>query len=131
MSFKRLSIIGVGLMGASIGLAAKRRMVAEQVVGADTDSSRLQQALARGAVDEVFSEARWAVANADVVVFCIPVDRIIDEAITAAKACSSDTLFTDAGSTKSKIVAALEGRLSNGISFVGAHPLAGSEKQGP
>jgi prephenate dehydrogenase len=131
MQFKTLSVIGVGLIGAAIGLAAKRRKVAGRVVGADTDAVRLQKALERGAIDESFYESRLGVAKADVVAFCIPVNRIAEEAVAAAKSCSSGALFTDAGSTKSKIVSAVEGRLYNGISFVGAHPLAGSEKQGP
>jgi prephenate dehydrogenase len=64
------------------------------------------------------------------VVFCTPVDRIADQVIEAANHCRPGTLLTDAGSTKAEIVARVDRHIRDGVHFVGAHPLAGSEKAG-
>ena len=131
MKVKTLTIVGVGLIGGSIGLAAKRRQVAERVFGAGRRQASLDQALAQGAIDESFLDLATAVRLAEVVVFCAPVDRIAEQIIGAAPHCASGALLTDAGSTKAEIVKTVEGRLPHGLSFVGSHPLAGSEKRGP
>jgi prephenate dehydrogenase len=131
MKIKTLTIVGVGLIGGSIGLAAKRRKVAERVLGAGRRQASLNQAVAIGAIDESFLDLAKAVHQAEVVVFCAPVDRIAEQILAAAPGCTPGTLLTDAGSTKAEIVRSVEGRLPQGIAFVGSHPLAGSEKRGP
>jgi prephenate dehydrogenase len=131
MKIKTLTIVGVGLIGASIGLAAKSRKVAERVLGAGRRLASLNQALALGAIDESFLELATAVHQAEVVVFCTPVDRIAEQIVASSNHYTPGTLLTDAGSTKAEIVRSVEGRLPQGVSFVGSHPLAGSEKSGP
>ena len=131
MKVQTLTIVGVGLIGGSIGLAAKRRGVAERVLGAGRQSATLDRARAKGAIDEGFVDLTSAVQKADLVVFCTPVNRIADQVLEAAAVCSSGTLITDAGSTKGGIVRRVEGKLPSGVAFVGSHPLAGSEKRGP
>jgi prephenate dehydrogenase len=126
-----LAIVGVGLIGGSIGLAARRRHVAARIIGFDQDRTAIQRALERGILDEAAADLLTAVAAADVVVFCTPVDRIAAQVRTAAAACRPGTLLTDTGSTKSAIVRELQGNLPTGVDFIGSHPLAGSEKQGP
>src|SRR5712664_528086 len=73
MSIQTLTIVGVGLIGGSIGLAAKQRDLAKRVLGAGRRQASLQQALARGAIDESFLDFREAVHQADFAVFCTPV----------------------------------------------------------
>ena len=131
MKVTTLTIVGVGLIGGSIGLAAKRRKVAGRVLGAGRRQASLNQALALGAIDESFLDLAAAVHQADVAVFCAPVDQIAEQIIAWAPGCTSGTLLTDAGSTKAEIVRSVEGRLPRGVAFVGSHPLAGSEKRGP
>ncbi len=131
MRIKTLAIVGVGLIGGSIGLAAKRRGVAERVLGAGRRQASLDQALAASAIDEGFLDLLAAVQGSEVAVFCTPVDRIADQVLASAPRCQPGTLLTDAGSTKAAIVDRVEGRLPKGIAFVGGHPLAGSEKRGP
>jgi prephenate dehydrogenase len=126
-----LAIVGVGLIGGSIGLAAKRRGVARRVLGVGRQQSSLDEALAVGAVDEVFLDAAEALRRANLAVFCTPVDRIAEQVVDLASVCAAGTLLTDAGSTKAGIVHNIEGRLPAGVAFVGSHPLAGSEKRGP
>jgi cyclohexadieny/prephenate dehydrogenase len=131
MKITTLTIVGVGLIGGSIGLAAKRRKVAERVIGAGRRQASLKQALAVGAIDEGSLDSATAVQRADLAIFCTPVDCIAEQVLRSAPGCSPGTLLTDAGSTKAEIVRSIEGRLPQGVHFVGSHPLAGSEKQGP
>jgi prephenate dehydrogenase len=130
MLFDQITIVGVGLIGGSVGLAAKARGVAGRVVGVDRDPNVLAKAVQVGAIDAP-AELADAVANAGLVVVCAPVDRIADVILAAAPLAKPGTLFTDCGSTKARIVSALRGKLPNGVEFVPAHPLAGSEKAGP
>ncbi len=130
MKIKILTIVGVGLIGGSIGLAAKRRKIAEWVLGSGRRQASLDQALAVGAVDEGSLDLASAVHQAEVAVFCTPVDQIAGQVLASAPGCAAGTLLTDAGSTKAEIVRSIEGRLPPGIAFVGSHPLAGSEKRG-
>jgi prephenate dehydrogenase len=131
MSFNTLAIVGVGLIGASIGLAARRRGLVRQIIGVGRQWDSLRLAQQRGAIDEGTLDLSAAVAEADLVVFCTPVDLIAAQVLQAGVVCRPGTLLTDAGSTKSAIVRAVEDRLPRGVEFVGSHPLAGSEKRGP
>ena len=126
-----LTIVGVGLIGGSIGLAARRRGLVPRVRGVGRNQASLDRARALGAIDETFLDLDRAVAGADLVVFCTPVDRIAAQALEAAPHCSPGAVLTDAGSTKATIIHAVEGKLPAGVTFVGSHPLAGSEKRGP
>jgi prephenate dehydrogenase len=131
MTITTLTIVGVGLIGGSIGLAAKRRGLVERVVGVGRQPDSLDRARAVGAIDEGCLDLAAALRQADVAVFCTPVDRIAEQVLTGAASCPPGALLTDAGSTKAAIVAAVDGRLPPGVAFVGSHPLAGSEKRGP
>jgi prephenate dehydrogenase len=126
-----LAIVGVGLIGGSLGLAARRRGIASHVLGVGRNAASLERARAVGAIDEASLDLAAAVGRADVAVFCTPVDRIAEQVLAVAPGCRGGTLLTDAGSTKAGIVARLDGRLPDGVVFVGSHPLAGSEKRGP
>jgi prephenate dehydrogenase len=131
MFVRTLTIVGVGLIGGSIGLAARRRSVAGRILGVGRHPDSLQRAGAAGAIDEAFLEPAPAVHQADVAVFCTPVDLIPEQVLNLAPGCRPGTLLTDAGSTKAAIVRQLDGRLPPQVAFVGGHPLAGSEKRGP
>jgi prephenate dehydrogenase len=130
MPFHTLTIVGVGLIGGSIGLAAKQRGAAARVIGVGRDVTRLELARTLGAIDEVEPELAKGVALADLVVFCTPVNCIADEILQAARHCKADAILTDAGSTKAEIVQFVETNPAVSKRFVGGHPLAGSEKKG-
>jgi prephenate dehydrogenase len=102
-----------------------------RIDGTDSCPDVLQHALERGILDAAHADLQQAVADADLVVFCTPVDCIAAQVLGAAAACRWGTLLTDVGSTKANIVHAVEGKLPPGVVFVGSHPLAGSEKHGP
>jgi prephenate dehydrogenase len=130
MHVDTLAIIGVGLIGGSIAAAAKRRGVARRVIGAGRRRDNLDRAVSLGILDEAHLDPAQATRNAELVVFCTPVDHIPEQALAVADHCSPGVVFTDAGSTKAEIVRELEDRLPPGVPFVGGHPLAGSEKRG-
>jgi prephenate dehydrogenase len=130
MLFDSLTIVGVGLIGGSVGLAAKARTATRRVVGVGRNADSLARARDLGAIDEFTTDLTAGVRSADVVVFCSPVDRIARQVFQAAPAAMPGALFTDAGSTKANIVRDLDGKLPAHVRFVGAHPLAGSERQG-
>jgi prephenate dehydrogenase len=117
---RRLAIVGTGLIGASIGLAAKQAGVAE-VVGTDADEESMQIALDRGAIDAVADDV-----DADLVVVAVPVAQL-PARVRDVLEQTRDATVTDVGSTKGAVVAAagVDAR------FVGGHPVCGSEARGP
>ncbi len=127
---KTVAIIGVGLIGGSVGLALRARNMAERVIGVGRRQESLRIARRVGAVHNTTVDIDKGVAEADFVIVCTPVGRIVDDVLAVAKNCPEGTLITDAGSTKQKLVEALDKELPRGCRFVGSHPLAGSEKAG-
>jgi cyclohexadieny/prephenate dehydrogenase len=130
MAIQTLTVVGVGLLGGSVAMAARQRGLAERIVGVDQHPALLERVLRAGLVDEGSLALADGVREADLVVFCTPVDRIAEQVLAAAQACRPGTLLTDVGSTKGAIVRQVEQFLPSHISFVGSHPLAGSEKSG-
>src|SRR5262245_39162686 len=98
MHVPTLAIVGVGLLGGSIALAARRRALAGRIVGCDRDERSLAFALGRGMIDEATTDMSLAVASASLAVFCTPVDRVADHVAFCAASCRPGTLLTDVGS---------------------------------
>ena len=130
MQFDQLTIIGVGLIGGSVGLAAKARGAARRVVGVDRREDAVKAAERLGAVDLGTTNIAEGAKGADLVVVCTPVDRIAEAITAAAPHCEEYTLFTDAGSVKGGLFEAVREKLQRWQVFVPAHPLAGAEKNG-
>jgi len=121
----RIAVLGVGLIGGSIGLAARRRLQSE-VVGFDPDPGTAERALELGVLDASAPSPAEACEGADVVFCAAPVGRLPELAAAALDACGPDTVVTDVGSTKRDIVVALGADQR----FIGGHPLAGAETSG-
>jgi prephenate dehydrogenase len=130
MRVSTLAVIGVGLIGGSVGVGARRRGVAGRVVGFDRDAGVLKRAVAAGILDDGQLDLAGVVADADLVIVCTPVDEIPTQVLAAAAVCRPGAVLTDVGSTKAVILESIRGRLPRGVGFVGSHPLAGSEKHG-
>lgn len=128
--YSRVTIIGVGLIGGSLGLALRRLGLADQVVGVGRDPARLDEARALGAIDLGTTDLALALADSQVAVVCTPVDRLSEILIQAARLAPDHLLLTDAGSTKRLIVERVEADPAATRLFVGAHPIAGSERTG-
>ncbi len=125
--FKKAVIVGVGLIGGSIGLAIKKRGLAEEVIGIGHRRESLNEALSAGAVDKAYLGLD-NVKDADLVVLAAPVGEIIKIIPQLPRLVSKDCVVIDAGSTKSEILKTAQ---RHKLNFVGAHPLAGMEKKGP
>jgi prephenate dehydrogenase len=124
----RIAVLGVGLIGGSIGLAARERLEAD-VVGFDPDRESVARALDLGALKEAADSAEGAVAGADLV-FCAAPVRALPEVVAAALTASGeDAVVTDVGSTKRELVASVAGHAA-ADRFIGGHPLAGAETAG-
>ncbi|MDD5424427.1 MAG: prephenate dehydrogenase [Candidatus Omnitrophica bacterium] len=130
MIFKKIAIIGVGLIGGSIGAAVKKRRLAGTVVGIGHRASSIDEAIARGAIDKGTLDAVKGVAGADLVIIATPVCLIPGFGKKVSRSLKKGCIVTDVGSTKSSIVGQLEKSMPAGVDFVGSHPLAGSEKRG-
>ena len=128
---RNVALVGVGLIGGSIGLALRQRGLADNVTGIGRRQVSLRIARRIGAITHTTIDLPKGVADTDLVVVCTPVGRIVEDVREAAKHCPEGTLITDAGSTKQIIVAELDTGLPRGCRFLGSHPIAGSEKGGP
>ena len=127
--FERVAVLGLGLLGGSVALAARAHGAALRVVAAGRRRAPLEQALREGVVDEV-GEIAEVVRGADLVVLGSPVGsmpRIVQE---AAPHLDSGALVTDVGSVKAALCDSLPGLLPRSVSYVGAHPMAGSHLRG-
>src|SRR5471032_1159482 len=100
MLFDTLTIVGVGLIGGSVGRAAKAKRIARQVLGIGRSAEFLALAVELGAIDAFTTDSGEGFAAADLVVVATPVDRIVEAIVEGAKACRPGTIITDAGSTK-------------------------------
>lgn len=126
-----LAIVGVGLLGGSAALAVKQRGLAEKVIGIGRNPERLQAAVDAGVIDEFLTELPTGDAEWTTVVVGTPVDRIAADVLRIAAVSRPGTLITDVGSVKTSICDVVgNSNLPNGVTFVGSHPLAGSEKTG-
>ena len=124
----RIAVLGVGLIGGSIGLAARRRLGAE-VAGFDPDAETLERALEHDALDAAHPSIGEAVDGAEVVFCAAPVGALPALVSEALEASGDDAAITDVGSTKRRLIAAVSGARSR-ERFIGGHPLAGAETSG-
>ncbi|MEQ8790335.1 MAG: prephenate dehydrogenase/arogenate dehydrogenase family protein [Pirellulaceae bacterium] len=130
-AWNTVAIIGVGLIGGSIGLGLRRRGLARRVVGIGRRASSLRKAKQHETVDATTTSIAKGVADAELIIVGTPVSTIVDMVVQAASHAPAEAIITDAGSTKSHILHQLRERLGAGRPFIGSHPLAGSEKSGP
>ncbi|MFC1667372.1 prephenate dehydrogenase [Candidatus Omnitrophota bacterium] len=130
MMFKRVTIIGLGLIGGSLGLAIKEKRIAKEVVGISRRPSTIRRALSLGVVDSATLDIKNGIKGSELVILSTPVLKIIGIAKLASDFLSKGAILTDAGSTKKDIVKSIENILPDNVDFVGSHPLAGSEKSG-
>ncbi|MCZ8020024.1 prephenate/arogenate dehydrogenase family protein [Novosphingobium sp.] len=130
MKFERVAIIGLGLLGGSIGLAVKEHLPQVETTGWDRDPATRARAAERGLVGTVCETGAEAVAGADLVVFCVPVGAIGAVAADLAAAIPADAVISDVGSSKLSVAKALAEALP-GHCVIPAHPVAGTERSGP
>ncbi len=129
--WNKITLVGVGLLGGSLGLAAKRRGLAREIAGYVRRDASVRECTDAGAVDYATTDLLAAVWKADLVVLCTPIAQIpllVEQMLPALK---RGAIVTDVGSVKASVVEQLESRVASaGAHFVGSHPMAGAEKTG-
>ena len=128
--FHHVAIIGVGLIGGSLGMVLKRRRLADAVIGVGRRVENLQTAVALGAIDRYVADPAEAVRSADLVVVATPVDTYEGHLASWGGLLPEGAIVTDVGSVKGVLVERTEALLPAHARFVGAHPIAGREKTG-
>jgi prephenate dehydrogenase len=128
--FQRVAIVGLGLIGGSMGLALRQRHAAQEVVGSDLGRGVIDQARKIGAIDHGYTSLADTVRGADLIILATPVGAIRTLLQNLASMASPGAIITDVASTKSQVVSWAEEFLPDTISFVGGHPMAGKEVSG-
>jgi len=128
--FNRVAIVGVGLIGGSLGMAIIARGLAKEVVGSGSRTENLQLAVELGAIHRFASSAGEGVVGADLVIIATPVSVTIPVLREVIPYLSPGSVVTDVGSTKATIVHTAEKLMPPGTIFVGGHPMAGTEQAG-
>jgi prephenate dehydrogenase len=128
--FRRLAVLGLGLLGGSVALAARERGVVRHVVGYARRVKPLEWSLKSGVVDSIAGDPVEAVRDADFVVLATPVSAMAPVLQRAAAGLQAGAIVTDVGSVKAPLVETLPGLVPAGVHFVGSHPMAGSHSTG-
>lgn len=130
LHFTQAVIIGVGLIGGSVGMILRRKGLASSVVGVGRRVENLKTAVNVGAIDRYVVDPKEAVKDADLVILATPVDTYERHLNDWASCLRPGAIVTDVGSVKGNLVVQSERRMPAGAHFVGAHPIAGKEKTG-
>ena len=128
--FERVSIIGVGLLGGSLAKVLRKLGLAKSIVGYGRNKANLDGAKKLKIIDDVAPNIQSAAKDADLIVFCSPVQTIAQLAMEMSPHIKPGCLVTDVGSTKETLISEIEKFFPEGISFIGAHPIAGGEMSG-
>lgn len=129
--FKRIALIGVGLIGSSISHAARRANLAGDIVGSSATPATREKAEALGLVSKAFERAADAVKDADLVILCTPVGVLGKVAEEIGPHLRPGTIVTDVGSVKAAVVRDVAPHMPLGVHFIPGHPIAGTEQSGP
>ena len=131
MQFRKITIIGVGLLGGSLGLAARKRRLAKEIAGYARREKTIADCEKIGALDYATTDLLAAVSGADLVILCTPLAQMAALTKQFLPALKRGAIVTDVGSVKADVVRELETLVKKaGAHFVGSHPMAGGEKMG-
>ncbi|MBT5549164.1 MAG: prephenate dehydrogenase/arogenate dehydrogenase family protein [Nitrospina sp.] len=128
--FKKMTVIGVGLLGASLAKACKERGLVDEIVGYGRNRENLEKARTLKIIDHCATDLSEAVNDADLIVLCTPVSTIVPLIQSITAEISPGALITDVGSVKGPVVSDADKLVPEGIFFVGSHPIAGGENSG-
>jgi prephenate dehydrogenase len=130
LHFNQAAIIGVGLIGGSLGMILRRKGLASSVIGVGRRIENLKTAVELGAIDRYVVDPKDGVKDADLVVLATPVDTYDRHLSEWASCLKPGTIVTDVGSVKGQLVEQAERAMPASVHFVGGHPIAGKEKTG-
>lgn len=126
----KIVVIGMGLIGGSLGMTIKNKDLAKTVVGVSRSIDHLKEAKAKEALDDFSVDPIEVCKDADLVFVCTPIASIVPMIKTISSVLKKGCIVTDVGSSKSQIVSEAEDAMPDGVFFVGGHPMAGSERSG-
>lgn len=129
--FKRLALIGVGLIGSSISHAARRAGLVGEIVGASPTPATRERAEELGLVAKMYADPADAVRGADLVILCSPVGTYEAVAKAIGPHLEQGAIVTDVGSVKCAVVRDVAPHVPEGVHFIAGHPIAGTEQSGP
>ena len=128
--FEQMTILGVGLIGASLAQACKQRHLVKTVVGFGRNADNLKTAQEKNIIDAGPADLKTAVEGSDLIVLCTPVGSLVERVREMIPFLKKGCLITDAGSVKGPMVREIEDLIPDSVYYVGAHPIAGGEKSG-
>ena len=129
--FRRVALIGLGLIGSSLARVARRKGIAGAIVAGDASAEVCARVRELGIADLATTDLAAAVAGADLVILCVPVGAMGDVGAAIGPALSTGAIVSDVGSVKGSVVTALAPHLPQGAHLIPAHPVAGTEYSGP
>jgi len=130
LAFQKTAVLGVGLLGASFSLAAKKRGICSQVTGYGRSRGNLERARNMGIIDIISADPASACSDADLIVLAAPVGSFVELIKKASAAFKKGAVVTDVGSVKGDLVHELESLMPSDVHFIGSHPIAGSDRAG-
>ena len=130
LMFRRMLVAGVGLIGGSLALAARKDGLAEEIIGFGRNEKNLRSAQRRGIIDRILLDEAEAPKETDFLLVATPVQAVVSTAAAFLPILQSGCVISDVGSVKTEIVRGMERLLPANIAFVGAHPIAGGERWG-
>ncbi|MBI5101876.1 MAG: prephenate dehydrogenase/arogenate dehydrogenase family protein [Nitrospirae bacterium] len=128
--FHKVAVLGVGLIGGSFALALKERNLCREIAGSGRSEENLRRAKDRGIIDSFSTDPGEACLDADLIMLSTPPGSFIDTIRKSAGGFKKGAIVTDAGSVKGDLVYDLERMMPGGVSYIGSHPIAGSESSG-
>ncbi len=128
--FKQMTILGVGLIGASLAQSCRQRQLVKTIVGFGRNAANLKKAQAMNVIDSGSTDLKTAVTGSDLIVLCTPVGVLADRVREMLPFLQPGCIITDAGSVKGPLVEEIDALMPDSIDYVGAHPIAGGEQSG-
>ncbi|CAN7679569.1 prephenate/arogenate dehydrogenase family protein [Aminobacter sp. LjRoot7] len=129
--FEKIALVGIGLIGSSLARVVRREGLARHIAISTRSAPTLARAEELGLGDSYATDAKVAVADADLIIVSVPVGSSGAVAIDIASALKPGAILTDVGSTKASVIAQMAPHVPAGVHFIPGHPLAGTEKSGP
>jgi prephenate dehydrogenase len=128
--FDQVTVLGVGLIGASFALAMKKNNLCKEIIGFGRNKDNLTKASERGIIDRYEADPGAACSGSDLILFATPVGSFLDLAVRAKTSFKKGAIVTDVGSVKGTLVHEMEKTLPEDVMFIGAHPIAGNDRAG-
>ena len=129
--FKKVCIIGCGLIGSSIARAIKKNKLASKVVSSNRSDNTNKKVLKLNIVDEASSNTKKMVKDCDLIIIATPLSSYKNVVLKIKSSLKNGAILTDVGSVKKKVISLIEKNISKNVSWISSHPIAGTEESGP